>query len=212
MRLAVLSLLCLFAACFQEPPADRMWRCTVDKPQCPEGQSCVNDWCVKDGTAMPDFATSDGSLTGDMSIAPCADGFPIGTKGAWACRGKFSAATVKASAICQSGYKPCADSSRVSDSECSNSSLTGFFFADALGSGLTASAKCATTTGAGWGSVIFGCGPPTVGLYERSAIGCRGFFLLGFCGSASTQCNASDGRLDAQSNTEAKNGVLCCPP
>ena len=31
MRLAVLSLLCLFAACFQEPPADRMWRCTVDK-------------------------------------------------------------------------------------------------------------------------------------------------------------------------------------
>ena len=29
MRLAVLSLLWLFVACFQEPPADRVWRCTV---------------------------------------------------------------------------------------------------------------------------------------------------------------------------------------
>jgi hypothetical protein len=56
MRLAVLSVLCLFIACFQEPPADRVWRCSAEQPGCPEGQTCKNDWCVKDGTAQPDMS------------------------------------------------------------------------------------------------------------------------------------------------------------
>ena len=212
MRLAVLSLLCLFVACFQEPPADRMWRCTVDKPQCPEGQSCVNDWCVKDGTAMPDLTLPDASST-DMSVPPCSDGFPIGTKGAWACRGKFSPATTVASALCKNGYKPCADSTLIADAECTNVSLGGFFFAEAPASGVNPSnAKCATNTGTGWGSYFFGCGSMTVtNLYERSLVGCRGFFLLSICNSTNP-CNYNDGRLDAQSTTDTRNGVLCCPP
>jgi hypothetical protein len=211
MRLAVLSLLCLFAACFQEQPADRVWRCSVDQPQCPEGQSCLNNWCVKDGTAMPDLSIRDGSAS-DMSTPPCVDGFPIGTKGAWACRGKFSPATTVASALCKNGYKPCTDSNLITDAECSNSSLGGFFFADALGSGATtATVKCATSTGVGWGSVVFGCGWTIQNLYERSNFGCRGFFPVASC-NATNPCNLNDGRLDAQSTTDARNGVLCCPP
>jgi hypothetical protein len=212
MRLAVLSLLSLSFSCFQEPPADRVWRCSVDKPQCPEGQSCVNDWCVKDGTAMPDLANSDGSTSADMSMVPCTDGFPIGTKGAWACRGKFSAAATVASALCKNGYKPCTNSNLISDAECSSSSLGGFFFADALGTGAsTLAAKCATGTGAGWGSLIFGCGSTVQNFYERSTFGCRGFFPVAYC-NATNPCNFNDGRLDAQSTTDARNGVLCCPP
>ena len=211
MRIAVLSLLCLFAACFQEPPADRVWRCSVDKPQCPEGQSCVNDWCVKDGTAMPDLSSLDGSPL-DMSMPPCADGFPIGTKGAWACRGKFSPGSTVASSLCKSGYKPCTNSNLITDAECSNASLGGFFFADALGSGATvAAAKCATSTAAGWGSLIFGCGWTIQNFYERSTFGCRGFIPVAAC-NATNPCNYNDGRLDAQSTTDARNGVLCCPP
>jgi hypothetical protein len=211
MRLAVLSLLCLSVACFQEPPADRVWRCSVDKPQCPEGQSCVNDWCVRDGTAMLDLMSQDASSS-DMSTPPCTDGFPIGTKGAWACRGKFSPATTVASALCKNGFKPCIDSTRITDAECSNAGLGGFFFADALGAGATAlTLKCATSTGSGWGGAVFGCGWLMTNLYERSNSGCRGLFPFSYC-NATNPCNFNDGRLDAQSTTDARNGVLCCPP
>ena len=103
MRLAVLSLLCLFVACFQEPPADRMWRCTVDKPQCPEGQSCVNDWCVKDRDGDAGFRHPDGP-TGDM--IPLSDGSPIGTKVPGHAR-VLSHLDTKASMICLNGYKLC---------------------------------------------------------------------------------------------------------
>ena len=111
MRLAVLSLLCLFVACFQEPPADRVWRCSADQPQCPDGQSCVDNWCVKDGTAMPDLAANEDGGTTDMA-SPCLNGFPIGSKGVWACRGAFNPTGTKASGLClQNGYKLCSDGS-----------------------------------------------------------------------------------------------------
>ena len=38
MRLAILSVSCLLTACFTEPSADRVWKCSVDQPLCPEGQ------------------------------------------------------------------------------------------------------------------------------------------------------------------------------
>jgi hypothetical protein len=109
MRLAVLSaFIGLSFACFTEPSADRVWRCSVEQPLCPDGQTCINDWCTKDGTALPDLIVVD-SAVADMSTIPCLDGFPMGTQGVWACRGKFSATTTKASALCLSGYKLCAD-------------------------------------------------------------------------------------------------------
>ena len=212
MRLAVLSVLCLFVSCFQEPPADRVWRCSAEQPGCPQGQSCMNDWCVKDGTATPDLAVSDAGGGGDMSKPPCTDGFRIGSKGAWACRGKFSPATTKASALCKNGFKPCADSALISDAECSNSGLGGFFYADAPGTGNSLiTVKCAATTSAGWGGLFFGCGWTITNLYERTNLGCRGFYPAVFC-NATNPCDLSDGRLDAQSTTDARNGVLCCPP
>ena len=143
MRLAVLSLLCLLTACFTEPSADRVWKCSVDQPLCPEGQTCVNDWCVKDGTATPDLAMSSDMLP----KAPCTDGFPIGTKGAWACRGKFSPTATKASGLCQNGFKLCTDGSLISDAECSSSSVKGFYFA-CTGAKYLCSQMCRHYTGA----------------------------------------------------------------
>ena len=215
MRHAVLSLLCLLASCFQEQPADRVWRCSVAQPLCPDGQSCVNDWCVKDGTAMPDLAISDSGV--DMSKFPCSDGFPIGTQGVWACRGKFSPTSVKATALCLNGYKICADGAKLTDAECSSTSLTAFFLAEAPGSGATISAtKCSTGTGAGWGSSWFGCGwtPSSSGLKaDRSNFPCRSLPMVLPCDPKNAlTCNFSDGRLDAQTNDNAANGVLCCPP
>lgn len=217
MRLAVLSLIVLSSvSCFQEPPADRMWRCTVDKPLCPDGQTCVNDWCVKEGTAQPDLSMiGDGGGTLDLTTAkPCQDGFPLGTQGVWACRGKFSPTTLKASSLCQNGYKLCTGGQKVTDAECSSTALTSFFMADVPGSGATISAvKCSTGTGTGWGSAWFGCGwTATAGGSNRSNFPCLGLPMVLPCDiKNSLTCNFNDGRLDSQTNDDTKNGVLCCP-
>ena len=209
MRLAVLSLLCLFAACFQEPPADRMWRCTVDKPQCPEGQSCVNDWCVKDGTAMPDLAVAG---NGDMSVIPCSNGSPVGSQGVWACKGAFSPTGPKASALCTNGYKLCVDGNKLTDAQCSSAMLTGFYFADVPAEGVNQNtSKCLA---GGVASYWFGCGN-YVGaqLTVRTQNPCKGLPLVTACDPKSGfTCNFADARLDAQKSDNAANGVLCCPP
>ena len=214
MRLAILSLLCLLTACFTEPSADRVWRCSVDQPLCPQGQTCVNDWCAKDGIATPDLASgSDGML--DMSmVKPCVDGFPLGTQGVWACRGKFSPTTTVASSICQNGYKLCADGYRFTDAECSNTALKGFFFGEAPGKSTGPNAvNCAVGTGAGWGTVWFGCGSVQgASLTERANLACRGFFPYTLCYNSIFVCDLNDGHLDKQKNDDARNGVLCCPP
>lgn len=214
MRLAVLSLLCLFGACFQEQPADRVWRCSADQPQCPEGQSCVNNWCVKDGTAMPDLAMSDAGMA-DMASPPCLNGFPLGTKGVWACRGAFSPTGTKASGLCRNGYKLCTDGSKVTSAECLASSISGFFFADVPGEGaMAALVKCAAG-GNGSGATWFGCGSYVDGRSPSadSGVGCKNFTRISFCDTAGGfTCNYTDQRLDAQQLDKPANGVLCCPP
>ena len=220
MRFVVLSVLAL-VSCFQEQPADRMWRCSIAEPLCPDKQTCVNDWCVADGTTMPDLAGADlgnadlGSAV-DLAKPPCADGFPIGTQGVWACRGKFSPATPMASSLCQNGYKLCTDGNKVTDAECSSTTVKGFFFADVPAQGTTgAIAKCAMG-GAGSGGMWFGCGSaigastPT----ERVQLGsgCKNMFLVSYCDGRILFCNPPDLRLDAQRLENAANGVLCCPP
>ncbi len=213
MRLAVLSaFLGLSIACFTEPSADRVWRCSVDQPLCPEGQTCINDWCTKDGTALPDLSVVD-STVADMSTLPCQDGFPIGTQGVWACRGKFSATTTKASALCLSGYKLCADAFKITDTECSSSSLKGFYFAEAPATGATGAAVKCAGVGPSWGGYWFGCGSiQDKPLTERAAMACRGFFPVSLCYSSVFVCDFTDGHLDKQRNDDSRNGVLCCPP
>ena len=212
MRLAVLSLLCLLTACFTEPSADRVWRCSVDQPLCPEGQTCVNDWCVKDGTATPDLAMSSDMLP----KAPCTDGFPIGTKGAWACRGKFSPTATKASGLCQNGFKLCTDGFLISDAECSSSSVKGFFFADLPAQGVNTSvAKCVDSIpGVGAGSMWYGCGA-VIGSSSptgRTQFPCKNLALATYCDNQTLICNMAVLGLDAQRGENAANGVLCCPP
>ena len=220
MRLAVLFVLVLSSvSCFQEPPADRMWRCSADKPLCPEGQTCMNDWCVKEGTAQPDMSLmTDGGAIPDMTTPkPCQDGFPLGTQGVWACRGAFSTAS-PASSLCKNGYKVCSDGNKITDAECSNTSIKGFFFSTLPGQGTTGKfARCVSTPpGTGAGGVWFGCGwyqgtfgQPT----ERTDFPCQNLPLVTYCAMQNLFfCNQGDLRLDAQRMDDPRSGVLCCPP
>ena len=216
MRLAVLSLLCLFGACFQEQPADRVWRCSADQPQCPEGQSCINNWCVKDGTAMPDLSLPlDGAW--DMIGAPCSDRIAIGSSGVLGCRGKFSPNTTKASALCPSGYRLCTDASKVTDAECSSSSIMGFFFADVSGNWTGPQPpRCAIAGQAGAGNAFFGCGNILGAITPSTTTStpCKGFSRLTYCNTTTPfYCEATEQlSLDNRRMDDARNGVLCCPP
>jgi len=216
MRLAVLSVLVLssLSSCFSEPPADRMWRCTTDKPLCPQGQTCVNDWCVQEGTAQPDMSViADGSGTPDMTTKPCLDGFPIGTQGVWACRGKFSPAS-PASTLCLNGYKPCANASKLTDAECSSTDIKGIFVSSVAAQGGSASAaRCITSPPASnAGNMWYGCGWLSKAT-ERAGTACEGFQNIHYCGAMfGFPCNIGEVRLDFQTNENPQHGVLCCPP
>lgn len=216
MRVVVLSVLFLMS-CFQEQPADRMWKCSAAEPLCPEKQTCVNDWCVMEGTTTPDLGNVDLMSVGDMAKPPCTDGFPIGTQGVWACRGKFSPTTVLASALCGNGYKLCTDGNKVTDAECSSTAVKGFFFADVPAQGGNgAVAKCATAGGAGAGGMWFGCGAaigtsvPTERV--QPGFGCKNLFLVSYCDGKILFCNPPSLSLDSHRQENAANGVLCCPP
>ena len=212
MRVVVLSVLFLMS-CFQEQPVDRMWRCSAAEPLCPEKQTCVNDWCVMDGTTTPDFGNVDLMSGADMAKPPCTDGFPIGTQGVWACRGKSSPATTVSSALCGNGYKLCTDGYKVTDAECSSTTIKGFFFSDASSMGANPMvAKCGPG-GAGTG-LWFGCGSAIGGTpTERASTGygCKNLYLVTQCDGKVLSCS-TDPRLDGQSILNAANGVLCCPP
>lgn len=212
MRVVVLSVLFLMS-CFQEQPVDRMWRCSAAEPLCPEKQTCVNDWCVMDGTTTPDFGNVDLMSAADMAKPPCTDGFPIGTQGVWACRGKSSPATTVSSALCGNGYKLCTDGYKVTDAECSSTAIKGFFFADASSLGTNSmTAKCGP--GGPGTDLWFGCGSAIGGFPTARVMtgyGCKNFFLVSQCDAKVLACSPNVG-LDGQSILNAANGVLCCPP
>lgn len=210
MRRACAALLLM--GCFSTDPGSRQFPCD-ETHGCPPGQVCQNNLCQVSAAPLDGSVSgSDMTLTGDMSVSRCAgSGYPLGSKGVWACLGTFSPAN-PASSLCRNS-KLCTDiSSLVTTNEC-NAAANGLL-GEAPGSGPTSiDAKCATTQGVGWGKLWFGCGKrqsPTPS--EPATTPCRGHTQVHFCSTTTgVVCNFNDGRLDAQTNTDANTGVLCCP-
>ena len=106
MRRACAVIVLLLGGCFSSDPGNRHFPCD-ESHGCPPGQSCQNKVCQEDGTAPLD-AGMDLATNLDMTVVRCAgNGYPIGTKGVWACLGTFSPAK-PASSLCTNG-KLCTD-------------------------------------------------------------------------------------------------------
>ena len=206
MRRACAAL--LLVGCFSTDPGNRRFPCD-ESHGCPPGQTCQNNVCQEDTAAPLDASATDLTASGDMSMSRCSgNGYPIGTKGVWACLGTFSPAK-PASSLCANG-KVCNDiSTLLTTPECSTAT-NGLLGVAGTGTG-SVDLKCATGS-SGVGLAWFGCGirqSPTRS--EPAASPCRGHTQVHFCNTTGIVCNTSDYRLDAQTNTDANTGVLCCP-
>jgi hypothetical protein len=106
MRRACAVIVLLLGGCFSTDPGNRRFPCD-ESHGCPPGQSCQNKVCQEDVPAPLD-AGMDLATSLDMTTSRCAgSGYPIGTKGVWACLGTFSPAK-PASSLCTNG-KLCTD-------------------------------------------------------------------------------------------------------
>lgn len=205
MRRACAVIVLWLGGCFSTDPGNRRFPCD-ESHGCPPGQSCQNKVCQEDGTAPLD-AGIDLAANLDMTIVRCAgNGYPIGTKGVLACLGAFTPAK-PASSLCANG-KLCTDiSTLVSKQEC-DSAPNGLVGVAGQGTG-SLDAKCAPSSGL---LMWFGCGVRSSPLRSEPAPNpCRGHTQVHFCSTSGIVCNMSDLRLDAQTNTDANTGVLCCP-
>ena len=205
MRRACAVIVLLLGGCFSTDPGNRQFPCD-ESHGCPPGQSCQNKVCQEDGTAPLD-AGMDLAASLDMTVVRCAgNGYPIGTKGVWACLGTFSPAK-PASSLCTNG-KLCTDiTGLVTKQEC-DSAPNGLLGVAGHGSG-SLDARCAPASGV---LMWFGCGVrPSPLRSEPAPNPCRGHTQVHFCSISGIVCNMSDLRLDAQTNADANPGVLCCP-
>lgn len=206
MRRACAAL--LLVGCFSTDPGNRRFPCD-ESHGCPPGQTCQNNVCQEETAAPLDASTTDLTTTGDMSMSRCTgSGYPIGSKGVWACLGTFSPAK-PASSLCASG-KVCSDITGLLTSQECLAAANGLLGVAGTGTG-SFDAKCATGS-SGAGLIWFGCGVRQGPIRSEMATSpCKSHTQVHFCSLSGIVCNTSDYRLDAQTNTDANTGVLCCP-
>lgn len=198
----------LLVSCFSSDPGNRRFPCD-ESHGCPPGQVCTNNVC-QEPAAQTDAAVPSDAAVLDMTLSLCAggNGYPIGTKGVWACLGTFSPAK-PASSLCAS-KNLCTDiSSLLTNQECNTAKNVVIGVA---GTGGTPSlARCATVS-SGPGFLLYGCGrrnTPTVS--ESAGNVCRGYTMIHYPNPDGLQYNNSDYSMDAQTNVDPNVGVLCCP-
>lgn len=198
----------LLVGCFSSDPGNRRFPCD-ESHGCPPGQVCTNNVC-QEPAAQTDAALPSDAGTGDMTTSQCTNGngYPIGSKGAWACLGTFSPAK-PASSLCTS-KKLCSDiSSLLSATECNTAK--NVLIGTAGTGGTAAFARCATAS-SGPGFLIYGCGFRSVPTASEAAGNvCRGFTVIHNPNTDALRYNTADYSMDAQTNVDPNVGVLCCP-
>ena len=198
----------LLVGCFSSDPGNRRFPCD-ESHGCPPGQVCTNNVC-QEPAAQTDAALPIDAAIGDMTISQCTggNGYPIGSKGAWACLGTFSPAK-PASSLCTS-KKLCSDiSSLISATECNTAK--NVLIGTAGTGGTAAFARCATAS-SGPGFLIYGCGFRSVPTASEAAGNvCRGFTVIHNPNTDALRYNTADYSMDAQTNVDPNVGVLCCP-
>lgn len=206
----------LSSACYNPDLSGVVFRCSAEKPGCPDGHVCTDGYCRS--VADADMGTDAGSTTdaGGGDLAPvtsgCADkgGTPLGPR-AYACPGAFGLG--QASKRCASGWQLCTSSTDVNQQECAK--LPGFFVAEVPGSRsineMPKDAFCAPYDNVNKVRHFFGCGNTGLSYSHVSSRKCSGFLGVVDC-EMSWSCGTdfSPQSLDNTAQTAANDGVLCC--
>lgn len=200
-------------ACFNPDLSQLTLLCTAERPECPSGQTCINDRCVPlaadlgETDASTDASTdTDGGTTPDLSLSSgCADGSRNAVGVAYACAGAFTAG--KARQLCAPGWRVCTKSAGIDQTACGT--LPGFFIADvpAYFQGNQGNESCGT---GGQNPLWYGCGSPRTGV-RMGVQRCQGFIDLLDCRTTGLACSTGNFSIDTTANSTATDGILCCP-
>ncbi len=205
---ALLGLLTLLIGpgdgCFNPDLSQVTLLCDSTQPECPDGQSCIDNRCVPPGADLS--AANDGSGALDMSTGSgCADGSRNAVGIAYACAGGFAAG--KARQLCAAGWRVCTKAAGIEQTACNK--LSAFFVADVPASyqGNPGNESC---SGGSSNPLWYGCGSRQSGVRMGSR-GCQGFINLLDCRSATgVTCSTGNLSLDTTADSASTDGVLCC--
>ncbi len=201
--LALLALAGPLGACFNPDLSQITFLCDPSQPECPDGQSCIDNRCVTPGA---DLGGTDGG--GDLGPGPtsgCAAGSGSAVGAAYACPGGFAAG--KARQLCASGWRVCTKSTGIDQTACGK--LSGFFIAEvpAYYTGNPGNESCGTGNN---NMLWYGCGSRQSGV-RQGARSCQGFVELLDCRTATgVTCSSGGQSLDTTVDSSSADGVLCC--
>jgi hypothetical protein len=190
----------LLASCYSPDVSGVHYSCTAANPICPDGTTCIAGSCLAPGTPLP---------------PGCRSG--VGTQlsdGMWACAGQFAPAkkgTPTASQLCADGYALCSQAGGADLGLCKT--LPGFFAANsqaAVKGTDYAQASCSKPV-FGQSQLWVGCGTST-GNKGFTTPACAGFTQVLDCsaGNDGWNCGFFSTSLDALTNSNDSDGVLCC--
>lgn len=127
-------------------------------------------------------------------------GTQVGT--AYACPGAFTSGAGRQQ--CAQGWKVCTSATGIDQTKCDT--LSGFFIADVPGFLVGATEMCTAST---VNSLWFGCGGRQSSV-RTATMQCGGFKKDMDCTASGWSCNMKHD-LNQTSNSNATDGVLCCP-
>ena len=218
LQLALVVVAVCLSGCFNPDYSKVLYTCTYEEPVCQDGYVCDGAHCVLPVAPVADLASPDGPPAPDMAPRNgCASGkgAAVGAS-AWACPGLYEPGTVRA--MCASGFAICKSAAGINLAECRN--ITGFFIADVRG--YDSFKECPSDAAAVTCGYIdnrerplwFGCGSLT-GYNQICKKGCAGFVQANN-GTLAARVpgppfvDSFTDDIDAQTNNERMNGVLCC--
>ena len=208
MSLRLTALLLSLGGCFQPDLNKVTVLCPADSPSCPAGMVCeagvcvapANDMSVGGAIDASDAGTVDGATDDQAaSVVGCrAKGGTYLGPSATGCAGSFTSGG--AAMICANGWAPCSSSAGVDSAACG---AVGSFFAAEVPAFWIGTTSMETCGGAAGNQLLYGCG--TAGRLGTAK--CGGLpRVLDMAGMWST----SNGTLAGASNSDQKQGVLCC--
>ena len=150
--------------------------------------------------AAADAAADAGTAGPDLQPVGCRNGAGIAIGTARGCMGAFPKG--QAAMLCSPNWSICRFSTQVDTAACA--AAPAFFAADvpAFWGGVMSSEVCGTAVG---NQLLYGCGAAGRAGYAK----CEGFLKVIDLG---TSWASPNGTLAQASNTDATQGVLCCPP
>lgn len=206
MRKSLVLPIALLMGCFAPDLSGITFKCDADRA-CPDGYTCSTGECKVSGDVPVPTPTDPNGCASGTGI----DVSSNGKDRAWACAGTYNSSTNPASRLCATGYRICANATSININNCN--SKDGFFLADMPLYWKNFNQNCQASNGDKNDNPAFaGCGKGSSG-NKKWPISCGFGFseAMDDWNNSSLDVSGANTSISVSTtNTESKNGVLCC--